>query len=119
MENRLVKLESDVTNIQSDVTHIKTYGIGFSAFFVVLIVGLVAGALNWQSHKFDRVEDKFDGFDAVKFYLNNPKPCFNIIESHFNLTHAYFKVIKPPIENIKLIFLAIKFMGLPIQSPGN
>jgi len=64
MENRLVKLESDVTHLQSDVTDIKKYGIGFSAFFVVLIVGLVAGALNWQSHKFDRVEDKFDVFDG-------------------------------------------------------
>jgi len=64
MENRLARLESDVTHLQSDVTDIKRYGIGFSAFFVVLIVGLVAGALNWQSHKFDRVEDKFDVFDG-------------------------------------------------------
>ena len=105
MENRLVKLESDVSHLQSDVTDIKKYGIGFSAFFVVLIVGLVAGALNWQSHKFDRVEDKFDVFDGR---LDNLEVSMGKVEVRLDNVEARLGGIEVKLNSVETILIDIR-----------
>ena len=101
MENRLVKLESDVSHLQSDVTDIKKYGLRFSAFLILLIVGFSG----WQSHKFDRIEDKFDRvedkFDRFDERLDRVELSVGKIETRLDN-------IEVKVSNIETILLDIR-----------
>ena len=101
MENRLASLETNVTHLQSDVTDIKKYGLRFSAFLILLIVGFSG----WQSHKFDRVEDKFDRvedkFDRFDERLDRVELSVGKIETRLDN-------IEVKVSNIETILLDIR-----------
>ena len=67
MENRLVKLESDVDNIKDNVKGIKSgyrWIIGLAITGFVTATGIESLQFDRVEDKFDRVEDKFDVFDG-------------------------------------------------------
>ena len=108
MEERLARVESDVTHIQSDVTHIKTYGIGFSAFFILLIVGFSG----WQSHKFDRVEDKFDRvedkLDVFDERLDRLEVSMGKVEVKLDNVEARLGGIEVKLNSVETILIDIR-----------
>ena len=108
MENRLVKLESDVDNIKDNVKDIKSgnrWIIGLAITGFVTAIGITSLQFDRVGDKFDRVEDKFDVFDGR---LDNLEVSMGKVEVKLDNVEARLEGIEVKLNSVETILIDIR-----------